>query len=55
MSKNNEEIPPPIEESSIKDDKQQSVLFPSTQMVMLDDLTLDNFNNQIFTNAPPIK
>ena len=55
MSKNNEEIPPPIEESSIKDDKQQSVLIPSTQMVMLDDLTLDNFNNLIFTNAPPIK
>ena len=48
MSKNNEETPPIIEKSSIKDDKQQSVLFPSTHMVMLDDLSLDNYNNLNF-------
>jgi hypothetical protein len=44
MSKNHEELPPPIEQSSLKDEKQQSLLFPSTQMVMLDDLSLDNYN-----------
>ena len=52
MSKNNEELPPPIEQSSIKED--QTILAPrNLQMVMLDNLSLDNYNH--YSIAPPIK